>query len=185
MSLWRQDRFVYNIVDYIGLFYQRNKKVMFQITRRADYAVRIMLELGDKADGQRLPAAQIAQSANVPLAFLRKIVADLVKAGLVQTYSGPTGGLALAQPAASINMRQILEAIEGPVCLNTCLLRPEECHRDLACPAHGFLGRLQASIVQQLQNATLDKLVAEGRQLKQYPRREGVEYIYPEAIGAN
>lgn len=140
---------------------------MFPLTRRADYAIRIMLELGDKADnGQRVPATQIAQKAGVPLPFLRKIVVDLARVGLVHTYSGPTGGLVLAQPTASINLVHILEAIEGPICLNTCLVRPKECPRDRICPVHGFLGRLQANLIQQLQEATLDTLVAEKRQLE-------------------
>jgi len=140
---------------------------MFPLTRRADYAVRIMLELGDKAEnGQRVPAAQVAQQASIPLAFLRKIAVDLVRAGLVLTYSGPNGGLTLAQPAANINLVHILEAIEGPICLNTCLVRPKDCPRDQICPAHGFLGRLQTNLIQQLQAATLEKLVAEKRELE-------------------
>ena len=143
---------------------------MFPLTRRADYAVRIMLELGDKAEtGQRVPATQVAQKASIPLAFLRKITVDLVRAGLVQAYSGPSGGLTLAQPAASINLVHILEAVEGPICLNTCLVRPKECPRDQICPVHGFLGRLQANLIQQLQEATLDKLVAEKRELEPQP----------------
>ena len=154
---------------------------MFPLTRRADYAVRIMLELGDKADGgQRVPATQVAQQTNIPLAFLRKIVADLVKSRLVQTYSGPSGGLTLAQPAANINLLHILEAIEGPICLNTCLVRPNECPRNLTCPVHSFLGRLQANIIQQLQEASLDGLVAEKRELERYPSE--IQYLYPEAI---
>ena len=145
---------------------------MFPLTRRADYAVRIMLELGDKAEnGQRVPATQVAQSASIPLPFLRKIAVDLVRAGLVLTYSGPNGGLTLAQPVASINLVHILEAIEGPICLNTCLVRPKECPRDHICPAHGFLGRLQINLIQQLQDATLDKLVAEKRELEQQTQR--------------
>lgn len=140
---------------------------MFPLTRRADYAIRIMVELGDKADnGQRVPAAQIAQDAGVPLPFLRKIVVDLARVGLVHAYSGPTGGLVLAQPAANINLVHILEAIEGPICLNTCLVRPKECPRDRVCPVHGFLERLQVNLIQQLQEATLDVLVAEKRQLE-------------------
>lgn len=148
---------------------------MFPLTRRADYAVRIMLELGDNTDGQRIPAVQVAQRADVPLAFLRKIVADLVKSDLVRTYSGPNGGLTLAQPVASINLVHILQAIEGPICLNTCLVRPKECPRDQVCPVHGFLGRLQANIIQQLQEATLDKLVAEKRELEHQPRRSNIK----------
>jgi Rrf2 family iron-sulfur cluster assembly transcriptional regulator len=148
---------------------------MFPLTRRADYAVRIMLELGDKADGQRMPAAQVAQKAGIPLAFLHKIVADLVKAGLVQTYSGPNGGLMLAQPVESINLVHILKAIEGPIYLNTCLVRPKECPRDQTCSVHNFLGRLQANIIQQLQEATLDKLVAEKRELGHQPRQPNIQ----------
>ncbi len=140
---------------------------MFPLTRRADYAARIMLELGDKTNsGHRVPALLVAQKAGIPLAFLRKIVADLVKAGLVRTYSGPSGGLELAQPAANINLAHIIEAIEGPICLNICLLRANECPRDKVCPVHNVLGRLQANIIQQLQEVTLDKLVAEGRDLQ-------------------
>jgi Rrf2 family transcriptional regulator, iron-sulfur cluster assembly transcription factor len=141
---------------------------MFPLTRRADYAVRIMVELGDKADRQRIPATEVAQSAGIPLAFLRKIVVDLVKFDLVRTYSGPNGGLTLAQPVESINLAHILKAIEGPICLNTCLVRPKECPRDHVCPVHGFLGRLQANIIQQLQEATLDRLVAEKRELEHH-----------------
>ena len=152
---------------------------MFPLTRRADYAVRIMLELGDKADsGQRMPAIQVAQKAGIPLAFSRKIVADLVRAGLVQTYSGPNGGLTLTQPVASINLVHILEAIEGPICFNICLVRPKECPRDQVCPAHGFLGRLQANIIQQLQEVTLDKLVAEKRELEHH--QSNIKRFYPE-----
>ena len=149
---------------------------MFPLTRRADYAVRIMLELGDKADsGQRVPAAQVARKAGIPLAFSRKIVLDLVRAGLVQTYSGPSGGLMLAQPVASINLVHILEAIEGPIRLNTCLVRPGECPRDRTCSVHRFLDQLQANLIQQLQEATLDKLVAEGRELEHRPRRSNIK----------
>jgi Rrf2 family transcriptional regulator, iron-sulfur cluster assembly transcription factor len=147
---------------------------MFPLTRRADYAVRIILELGDKTDGQRMPAVEVAQRAGVPLAFLRKIVADLVRAGLVQTYSGPNGGLMLVQPAESINLVHILEAIEGPIYLNSCLVRPKECPRDHICPVHGFLGRLQANLIQQLQEATVDKLVAEKRKLEHRARRPNI-----------
>ena len=151
---------------------------MFPLTRRADYAVRIMIELGDKADnGQRVPATQVAQKADIPLAFLRKIVVDLVKSGLVWAYSGPGGGLTLAQPAASINLVHILEAIEGPICLNTCLVRPKECPHDRTCPAHNFLGRLQANIIQQLQEATLDRLVAEKRKLERQPHRSNIQHL--------
>lgn len=155
---------------------------MFPLSRRADYAVRIMLELGDQTGKQRVPANQVAQQTGVPLPFLRKIVADLAKGGLVRAFSGPTGGLELGRPAESINLLHILEAMEGPVCLNVCILRPEECLHNPGCPVHNFLGRLQASIIQQLQEATLDKLVAEKREFEHHSVRSNIVLHEPDVV---
>jgi len=119
----------------------------------------------------------IVRNTSVPKAFLHKITADLVKAGLVKTYPGPAGGLALARPAHSVNLLQILEAIEGPICVNICQLRPRECPRDLICPAHTVWGRLQGMIIQQLQNTVLDKLVEEAKFLKKNPRKHDTQNI--------
>lgn len=150
---------------------------MFQISRRVDYAVRIMLELGLQAE-QCVPASLISRRTNVPKAFLHKITADLVKANLVQTQAGPSGGLRLLRPAPEINLHQIVVAVEGPICLNTCLIRPQECERDEICPAHDFWGGLQTSIVAQLQAATLARLIVEAQELKKLPRqREHIPYL--------
>jgi Rrf2 family iron-sulfur cluster assembly transcriptional regulator len=140
---------------------------VLQISRRADYAVRIMLELGLHDSEQLLSAVELTEYAEVSKAFLHKIVADLAKAGLVVTYKGPAGGIALAQPPAEISMLNVLAAVDGPVCLNTCLLRPSECPRDTLCPAHLFWGRLQSIVMSELAKATLDKLVAQARALKE------------------
>jgi Rrf2 family protein len=131
-----------------------------------------MLALSEQTEGAWASTAAIARAMGVPQPFLHKITADMVRAGLVQTRPGPTGGLALARPASQINLRQILETIDGPICLNVCLRRPHECPRDTICPAHGFWGRLQATIVRELQHATLDTLAVEAQRLKSRPRRE-------------
>jgi Rrf2 family protein len=151
---------------------------VFQITRRTDYAVRILLALGENRGG-RLPAKRVAESMGIPRSFLHKIAADLVKANLVTTHPGPGGGLELAQPPEEITLLTILEAIEGPVCLNICLLRPRECPRDQICPAHDFWGWLQAMIVQELRSTTLKMLVAQARQLKGRPQLREVAHAYP------
>ncbi|RME50436.1 MAG: Rrf2 family transcriptional regulator [Caldilineae bacterium] len=153
---------------------------MFQITRRADYAVRIMVELGEQENDQPIPARKVAQRTGVPQPFLHKIVSELVKEGLVSSQAGPSGGLRLNRPTTQITLRQILEAVEGPLCINVCLLRPGECPRDITCPVHGFWGRLQTSIMQQLEGATLDKLIAEARLLRKSPSRQNVPYVYPD-----
>ena len=154
---------------------------MFQISRRVDYAVRMMIELGMQPMGVFMPARRMAARTAVPKAFLHKITADLVQANLIQTQTGPSGGLALQKECSEINLLQIMEAIEGPICLNVCLIRPHECSRDRICPGHDVWGQLQMMIAAELQNTCLAELVREGKRLQKQPRAALVNfpYLYP------
>ncbi len=153
---------------------------MFQISRRVDYAVRMMIELGLYRDGF-MSAQRMSIRTDVPKSFLHKIAVDLTKANLVRTQAGPGGGLALRKPVDQINMLHIVEAVDGPICLNVCLIRPQECKRDRFCPGHDFWGRLQLSLMQQLREASLAQLVEEAEALMKNPRskdmRNGIPYL--------
>ena len=153
---------------------------MFQISRRIDYAVRIMIELGMQPEGAFLSARRVSSRTAVPKAFLHKITADLVRANLIMTQTGPTGGLALQRPCAQINLLHVVEAIEGPVCLNICLVRPQECSRDRFCPGHEVWGRLQIMVVDELRNTILADLVQEAKRLQKNPRSALVDFPYLE-----
>ncbi len=153
---------------------------MFQISRRVDYAVRMMIELG-LHKGEFISAQRMSVRTDVPKSFLHKIAIDLSKADLVRTQAGPGGGIALGKPVNKINMLHIVEAVDGPICLNVCLIRPQECKRDRFCPSHDFWGRLQLSLMQQLQETTLAQLVEEAELLMKNPRskdtRGGIPYL--------
>lgn len=151
---------------------------MFQISRRVDYAVRIMIELGLQPQGTYLSARRVSVRTAVPKAFLHKITADLVRADLITTQTGPTGGLALQKEPDTINLLDIVQAIDGPVCLNICLVRPQECNRDRFCPGHEVWGRLQLLVVAELQKTNLAALVVEARRLQRNPRAKLVDFPY-------
>ena len=144
---------------------------MFQVTRRADYAIRMMIELGQLDPGDCLSARNLSRKTAVPKAFLHKITTELAKAELVRTFAGAQGGLALAKPPREISLLQVIEAVEGAFCLNSCLIRPRECPRDVICPGHGIWGRLQNTLVEELKAITLAELAAEALQLKAQPQR--------------
>ncbi len=154
---------------------------MFQISRRVDYAVRMMIELGMQPPDTFLSARRVSVRTAVPKAFLHKITADLVRANLIHTQTGPSGGLALRQEAKEITLLHIVEAIEGPVCLNVCLIRPQECNRDRFCPGHEVWGRLQMMVVDELARTSLADLASEAKRLQKEPRLALVDfpYLYP------
>lgn len=151
---------------------------MFQISRRVDYAVRIMIELGMQTPGSFLSARRVSARTAVPKAFLHKITADLVRANLIHTQTGPSGGLALQRDASEINLLHIVEAIDGPICLNICLVRPQECNRDRFCPGHEVWGRLQVMVADELQKTGLAALAQEAKRLKKEPRKTSVDFPY-------
>src|SRR3990172_10120431 len=128
---------------------------MLEISRRADYAVSAMLLLGGLDPGERSRVKDIARLMTIPEAFLHKIAGDLVDAGLVLTQSGPKGGLMLAKAATQINLAEILEATEGPFCINMCLQYAKACPRDAVCPTHSVWRRIQDSIIEQLRAVSL------------------------------
>lgn len=155
---------------------------MLEISRRADYGVRIMIELGKRPE-RRIPAGDLVGMTGVPKPFLHKIIADLARVGLIRTFQGPTGGVELGRQPEQISMLDILEASDGPVCMNICLARPHECPRDSVCPAHTFWGRLQSMVVAEMRAMTLDKLIEEAASLATHGRREPIQYVFSNGKG--
>ena len=86
-----------------------------RISAKADYAVRAVIELAAAPEGANLSAREIAAAQSIPQNFLENILAELRRAGIVDTHRGPGGGSSLAKPADTITVGQILLAIDGPL----------------------------------------------------------------------
>ena len=69
-----------------------------EVSRRTDYAIRILLELA-RSDGAPVSVRALAETQDVPYAFARGIQRELVSAGLVESRRGALGGIMLARRA--------------------------------------------------------------------------------------
>src|SRR5918996_1906524 len=93
---------------------------------KAEYGVRLMVELGrragDSAPDEAEPVAlsTVAEAETLPLSYLEHLVAKLRQAGLVGSVRGAHGGYRLARPASEIAMLDVVEALEGPVAPMEC-----------------------------------------------------------------
>lgn len=130
-----------------------------RLTRQGDYAVRVMLDLAAHPEGP-VPRAHIHARQDVPAAYLAKIVQTLARAGLVRTRSGVRGGVSLAVPAEQVTLRRVIEAVEGPIQLNRCVVAPGACPRDRFCSVHPVWLRLQALVTRELDAVTIAALAA-------------------------
>jgi Rrf2 family protein len=96
-----------------------------QISAKADYAVRVMLELA--AHGPDLVKSTILiDHQDLPRKFVETILVDLRRADLIRSHRGAGGGYTLARPASAISVGQIVRAIDGPLA-EVRGLRPHEC----------------------------------------------------------
>ncbi len=139
-------------------------------TTKAEYGVRLLIQLGLKGPDRPVALKAIAEAENLPLAYLERIAALLKKAELIQSTRGAHGGYLLAKPAEDISMDQVVLALEGAIAPMDCFVEADgaESHR-VACN-HGTDGhtcatkllwtRVQLGVIKSLQRTTLAELVA-------------------------
>jgi Rrf2 family protein len=129
-----------------------------QLTLRGDYAVRVMVDLAGRPADTSVRTTDLSRRTGVPRAYLRKVIQDLSRAGLVRTRRGMSGGVSLATPPATVTLRRVIEAVEGPIYLNRCLIRRGFCPRDRTCPVHPVWVRVQALLMRELDAVSLGEL---------------------------
>lgn len=136
---------------------------MLKINRQTDYAVRVVLALVKLGEGARLSSGEIQQQMLIPPALMPRIVAQLARAGLVNTFPGREGGLSLPRPAAQITLRDVVEAFEGPILLSECMQAKgeEDCPFRADCPVRSKWGRVQVAMLREMTAITFESLAQE------------------------
>lgn len=129
-----------------------------QLTKAADYAVRIMIQLATLPPGERVNRIALAEAGDIPEHFVGKILQTLCKAGLIASHRGSKGGFALAAPAERVSVLDIVEAVEGPTQLNACMAQGFGCSRKTWCPAHPVWVEAQQAMTAVLRRATIAAL---------------------------
>lgn len=129
-----------------------------QLTRAADYAVRVMIHLAGLPAGTRASRSQLAEAADCPEQFLSKVLQSLTRSGLVISHRGNTGGFELPQASVHASILDIVEAVEGPVRLNVCIGCDQACTRQEWCPAHMVWARAQEAMTNVLKNTSITEL---------------------------
>ena len=133
-----------------------------ELSRQADYAVRTVIELAKAPAGSLLHTGDIANRQNIPEKYLPSIVRTLARAGLLRTMRGSQGGISLAQRPEEITLLDVVEAIDGQMLLNRCLIRPGECARGgNLCKLHDFWKLMTAEIEERLAGVNFLELAAD------------------------
>ena|ERR1700690_3148941 len=134
---------------------------------KAEYGVRVMVELARRGGAQPVALTEIADHEGLPLAYLEHLVARLRRAGLVESRRGAHGGYLLAREPAQITMAEVVEALEGRIAPIECYsASPDgtihcvlEGDPKRVCTSKILWTRVRDAIVHTLEDTTLADLI--------------------------
>jgi len=131
-----------------------------QITRATEYAVRCALHLALEPRARVVPRREIAGARGIPEQFLGKIAQRLARAGIIRIHQGARGGYELVVPPSRLTLLQVVEAAEGELALNACVMHPRTCSRTCSCAAHRVWAKARNQLRATLAGATFAELAA-------------------------
>ncbi|MCS7083008.1 MAG: RrF2 family transcriptional regulator [Bacteroidetes bacterium] len=106
------------------------------LSRACEYAIQAVLYLAQQDPDRLVMSKEIAEQLHIPKHFLAKILQDLAKSGLVESFKGPTGGFRLAVSASRLTLLDVVAAVDGLGIFERCGIGLKQCSDDNPCPIH-------------------------------------------------
>ena len=129
------------------------------LTKRADYAIRAVFALARAPRGEWISVRQLAADQAIPVAFLPRVMRDLVAGQLVDGARGRTGGYRLARRPDEVSLLDIVEAVEGDLRRRGCILRGGPCPPNGVCAVHPVFAAAQDDLLERLARARVADLI--------------------------
>ncbi|MEO5938062.1 MAG: Rrf2 family transcriptional regulator [Sphingomonas sp.] len=131
-----------------------------RLSSLADYAVVMMSAAARHCGGiGRLNATALAEETGLPLPTVQKLVSKLSAAGLIESQRGTGGGFRLSRPPATITLADIVEAIEGPIAITTCVdAERHDCTVEGSCRVKPHMSHVNGAVRGALAGVSLASL---------------------------
>ena len=129
-----------------------------KLSTKGRYAARLMLDLAIHYGQGRILLKDIAHRQDISDKYLGQLIMPLKNAGLVQSIRGSHGGYILSRDPASITLKQVIEAVEGPLAIVECVDKPDLCTKSDSCVNRDVWAKLTADMIRTLESITLKDL---------------------------
>ncbi|MDO8432247.1 MAG: Rrf2 family transcriptional regulator [Candidatus Binatus sp.] len=125
-----------------------------------DYSLKALLHLAERYPSNiPIRVEEIAETQDIPENYLRRLLIELKRGGLVASQKGPSGGYMLAKPPSRITMADVVEIVEGDYVPVECLEENSaNCPREQACAMRDVWREVRDTVNSILRTATLQSL---------------------------
>jgi Rrf2 family protein len=130
-----------------------------KLSTHSRYGLRLMLALGINNKKEPMSLKDIARSENISEKYLSQIIIPLKSRGLVNTFRGAHGGYVLSRPASQIKLLDIIETLEGDMCLVDCVKKPDMCDRSSECVTRDIWDEMSGLLTEFLGSLTLEDII--------------------------
>lgn len=132
------------------------------LSRESQYGLEALIVLARQAEGKVMLRHQIAQAGHLPAGFLARTLQKLRRHNLVSSHRGAVRGYALARPAHEIRLREIFEAIEGPMVFRRCIFSACRASDPRPCRLHEEWVRISGMLQGVMAETTLAQVASRG-----------------------
>jgi len=134
---------------------------MLKLTKKSDYGLIAMRHLAEQKDRGACSAKDLAEVYGLPQEALAKILQRLARAKLVAPHRGTNGGYVLARDAGGITAFEVIQAIEGPLFLTSCVTLRGACDQSGRCTVREPLQRVSRGIEEVLSQITISEMASD------------------------
>jgi len=128
------------------------------ISKKAEYAVKILVELARRDRDIFLSSREIARAHEIPVTLVAQLVSQLQKNGLIESSRGAKGGIRLAVDPRSLSLKQVVEIFDGQLGISRCLKSEGYCEKTGYCPLHEIWKKAQEKMLQELEETSILQL---------------------------
>ena len=134
---------------------------MLRLSKKTDYALMAMKHLASGPRRRAASAREIAETYDIPVDLMAKVLTRLVRSGLLTSHQGIHGGYELAQPPEATSVAVVLEAIDGPLTMTACTHGDHECDQFSKCNVRDPLRRVRDRIAAILAECSISEIATD------------------------
>jgi len=140
--------------------FRRQKQGLLHLSSKADYGFLLLIRLAQDPE-RRQSLRMMADENGLSFFFLQKVALDLRKGGLIKSGRGTTGGYLLSKSADKISLKDIIEALDGPLAIMGCLGTEGSagCARGKTCELKPGFALINQTIIKALSEKSLYDLI--------------------------
>jgi Rrf2 family protein len=134
---------------------------MLRLSKKADYALMAMKHLASDPRRRAASAREIAETYDIPVELMAKVLTRLVGSGLLTSHQGIHGGYQLARSPAATSVAAVIEAIDGPLTMTACSPGDDRCDQFSKCNVRDPLHRIRDRIAAILAECSISEIAAD------------------------